>query len=73
MKRQDVFRLQYEIKLAGLSQSQLADELGVSRGMVSRVIHGTAYSNRIKDFIAKKIGHDPWKRANDDEQTTVQR
>jgi lambda repressor-like predicted transcriptional regulator len=47
--------IQAAIKKTGVNQSKLAERLGVSNSLISRVIYGTAKSQRVQDFIATRI------------------
>lgn len=44
------------IRMTGTTPAAVADELGVSRSMISHVIAGTAKSARIADRIAQITG-----------------
>ena len=49
-------KIQYLLKEAGVTQKQIAAELGVSEMMVSKVVHFNAVSHRIMVAIARRIG-----------------
>ena len=51
-------RIQYRLKLAGVTQAQIARELGVSAMIVSDVVNHHKISDRIMRTIARKIGAD---------------
>ena len=44
------------VRMKGITPSAIADELKVSRSMVSHVINGVAKSARIADRIAEIVG-----------------
>ena len=44
------------LRMKGMTLTVLAEEVGVSRSMVTHVIHGHARSSHIMDRIAKIIG-----------------
>ncbi|WP_409015195.1 helix-turn-helix domain-containing protein [Caballeronia sp. LZ001] len=48
--------LKAALRVAGYTAARLADELGVSRSMVTRVLDGKARSKRIEMRIAEVIG-----------------
>ena len=45
---------------SGLSQKQIAADLGITPPMISRVIHGSATSHRVQKQIATLINWNPW-------------
>jgi lambda repressor-like predicted transcriptional regulator len=47
--------IQAAIKKTGFNQRKLAEKLGVSNSLISRVIFGTAKSQRVQDYIATRI------------------
>lgn len=54
----DVIELIYRLKRAGHTQVSLAQELGVSRGVVNDVIHDRGASLRVASHIAAVVGVD---------------
>ena len=50
----------YQLKLAGLSQGDVAMTLGVSQQMVQRVAYGLVTSARVQKGIAVALGHKHW-------------
>ena len=44
------------MRMNGITPAMLADELGVTKGSVSQVIHGRGVSARIRARIAKVVG-----------------
>ena len=44
------------LALKGISQSQIANQLGVSDAMISQVIDGKRSSQRVQHAIARAIG-----------------
>jgi lambda repressor-like predicted transcriptional regulator len=44
------------LRMKGVTLTALADELGLSRSMVTQVIHGYARSQRVENRIAEIIG-----------------
>lgn len=53
--------LKFQLRCLGWTVSNLSDELGVSKGFISRVLSGQARSARIEAFVANKLGTDPSK------------
>lgn len=51
--------IRVELLRRGVTQAEIAEELGVTPGAVSRVIDGNVVSHRIRTVIAKKIKIDP--------------
>ncbi|MBF9263374.1 helix-turn-helix domain-containing protein [Paracidovorax cattleyae] len=49
-------QIKAEIRMRETTPAAIADELGVSRSMVSHVINGVAKSARIAEHIAKLVG-----------------
>jgi transcriptional regulator with XRE-family HTH domain len=47
--------IQYAIAKAGLSQSEIAEDLEVSHSLVSQVIRNVSASHRVRCYIADKI------------------
>lgn len=47
--------IQAEIKKTGTNQRKLAETLGVSECLISRIIYGTAKSQRVQKYIATRI------------------
>jgi len=54
----DVIELIYRLKRAGHTQVSLAQELGVSHGVVNDVIHDRGASLRVASHIAAVVGVD---------------
>lgn len=50
----------YRLHLKGITQSQLANELGVTQSFVSRVVCGLKTFGRVQKAIAKAIGFESW-------------
>lgn len=50
----------YRLKLAGISQKKLADQIGVSQQMVQQVAYGLKTSRRVQKTIAESLGYDTW-------------
>ena len=46
----------YLLKLKGITQQDIAEELGITRQAVNRVILGKANSKRICNWLDKNIG-----------------
>lgn len=44
------------LRMKGMTLTALADELGLSRSMVTHVIHGHARSQRVQERIASLLG-----------------
>ena len=51
--------IRVELLRRGVTQAEIAEEEGVTPGVVSRVIDGHVVSHRIRTAIAKKIKIDP--------------
>lgn len=47
--------IQAALKKTGTNQCKLAEKLGVSNSLISRVIYGTAKSQRVQNYIATRI------------------
>lgn len=45
-----------EVRMRGTTPAAIADELGVSRSLVTHVINGTGKSARIAEHLAKLLG-----------------
>ena len=52
-------RIQYLLKEAGVTQRQIAEELGVSEMSVSDVVNFRMVSKRLMSDVARRIGADP--------------
>ena len=48
--------IKYRIKLAGLTQKMIADELNVTESCISRVISGIATSQRVDNWLKENLG-----------------
>jgi lambda repressor-like predicted transcriptional regulator len=60
--------IQAAIKKTGINQRKLAVILGVSECLISRIINGTAKSQRVQDYIATRINKpvsELWPNKND--------
>ncbi|SCZ51277.1 regulatory protein, lacI family [Epibacterium ulvae] len=55
-QRTDAETLKYQLKMAGFALSDVAESVGVSRSLVSKVIHRSRSSEPVQEFIAKQIG-----------------
>jgi lambda repressor-like predicted transcriptional regulator len=51
-------KIQYQLKLAGITQAKIAHELGVSPMVVSDIINYRKISDRVMRAVARKIGAD---------------
>jgi len=51
-------KIQYELKLRGIQQADIARDLGVSSMAVSHVVNRTIVSDRIMRAVAAAIGRD---------------
>ena len=52
--------IQYRLRRKGFTQADLARDLGVSHGIVSRVIRGKDRSERIENEIVRILGRNPF-------------
>jgi DNA-binding transcriptional regulator LsrR (DeoR family) len=50
----------YQLRLIGLTQGDIAQELGVTRQMVQRVAYGLVTSARVQKGIAIALGYKNW-------------
>lgn len=53
--------LKFQLRCMGWTITTLSNELGVSKGFISRVIAGQARSKRVETFIAAKLDTEPSK------------
>ncbi len=51
-----VAKIIYLLKLKGLTQKQIADELGIKKQVVNNFIHGRIKSKRISTWIINNLG-----------------
>ncbi len=51
-----IAKIIYILKLKGLSQQKIADELNVTRQVVNKVIHGSAKSKRVENWLKENLG-----------------
>ena len=54
----DRIEIQYLLRRKGLTQKDIAREVGMSEAFVSQVISGARRNERIQDLIADKIGRE---------------
>ena len=54
----DALEINYRLKRAGLSQTAIARELGVSQSVVGNVIHNRITAFSVASFIARALGED---------------
>jgi Ner family transcriptional regulator len=54
----DALEITYRLKRAGLSQTQIARELGVSASVVGNVIHNRITAFEVANHIAGALGED---------------
>ena len=52
-------RIQYELKIRGITQKAIAQEMGIAEMCVSHEVNGIPISERIRQAIARKIERDP--------------
>ena len=60
--------IRYHMREAGITQSGVARELGVSVSSVHNVVNGTSTSYKIQSYIADQIGaeiYDIWPKYSD--------
>jgi len=55
--------------LAGVTQREIARELGIDPSVVHKTMKGQCVSARVSGLIVKKLGFDPW---NADARSTTQ-
>lgn len=55
-QRTDAETLKYQLKMAGLALADVAESVGVSCSLVSKVIHRSRSSESVQEFIAKQLG-----------------
>ncbi len=53
-------KIQGKLKDRGVTQKDIANELGIAEINISRVIHRKTVSYRIMRAVAEKIGKEPW-------------
>ena len=49
-------QIKAEMRMKGVTPAMLCDELGLSRSMITHVIHGHARSKRVEERISQIIG-----------------
>lgn len=54
----DALEINYRLKRAGLSQTVIARELGVSQSVVGNVIHDRITAYEVASYIARALGED---------------
>ena len=54
----DALEINYRLKRAGLSQTAIARELGVSQSVVGNVIHNRITAYEVASHIARALGED---------------
>lgn len=52
----DAIEINYRLRRAGKTQAQIAEEVGVSGGVVSNVIHGRVTAHAVAALIADYLG-----------------
>ena len=52
-------KIQFELKIRGITQKQIADELGIHPISVSREVNKIAGSERVRRAVARAIDRDP--------------
>lgn len=52
--------INYQMKLNGVTQQQIAKMAGVSQQMVQRVAYGASTSSRVQKAIAMALGYKNW-------------
>ena len=51
----DAESLKYQLKMAGFSLADVAEKVGVSRSLVSKVLHRSRRSKEVQNFIALQL------------------
>lgn len=51
----DAESLKYQLKMAGFTLAKVAKKVGVSRSLVSKVLHRSRSSEAVQDFIALQL------------------
>ena len=51
-----IAKIIYLLKLKGLSQQKIADDLCIQRASVNRVINGHARSQRVEQWLKENLG-----------------
>ncbi|MEO9649379.1 MAG: helix-turn-helix transcriptional regulator [Roseobacter sp.] len=51
----DAESLKYQLKMAGYSLAEVAEKVGVSRSLVSKVLHRSRRSKEVQKFIARQL------------------
>ncbi|MDO9004367.1 MAG: helix-turn-helix domain-containing protein [Aquabacterium sp.] len=54
----DALEINYRLKRAGLSQTAIARELGVSQSVVGNVIHNRITAFEVASYIARALGEE---------------
>jgi hypothetical protein len=49
--------IHYQLKLKGLSQQYIADELGITNATVNQVLYGYRKSKRVENAFCKALGY----------------
>lgn len=52
--------LGYRLKVAGYSQKDIGNKVGVSREMVCQVLYGLKTSYKVQKAVANALGYDTW-------------
>lgn len=52
--------IKYRLKCAGISGSDIAQEVGCTKQIVSDVLSGKSHSQRIERVVASKLGYPSW-------------
>jgi hypothetical protein len=53
--------LAYQMKLRGVTQQKIADDLHVTQQMIQRVAYGVTTSGRVQRALATALGYESWR------------
>jgi len=57
IKRREGMWITYQLRLRGITHQKLADQLGVRRESVTKIINGIRYSSRIETALYQALGY----------------
>jgi predicted DNA-binding protein (UPF0251 family) len=49
--------INYQLRLRGITHQKLADQLGIRRDTVTKIITGARHSTRVEDALYQTLGH----------------
>ena len=56
IKPEDGLWVSYQLKLRGITHQNLADQLGIRRDTVTKILRGIRHSTRIEEALYKTLG-----------------